>query len=232
MTLREELCSLAEPAYGDFQAKLMPGVPRQRILGVRLPQLRRIAARIARSGGSLPEAGQGAFVEEVMLEGMVLGRLKDRPTEELLALTAAFVPKIDNWAVCDTFCAGLIWAPRRREEVWAFLQPYFDSGEEYPARFAAVMAMDYFFTGEYFAPALERLAAIRPEAYYTRMAVAWAYSMAYVQRPQQTLPYLSGERLPLWTRRKALQKILESRRITPEQRGEILSLRAGLPRRG
>ena len=141
MTLREELCSLAEPAYGDFQAKLMPGVPRQRILGVRLPQLRRIAARIARSGGSLPEAGQGAFVEEVMLEGMVLGRLKDRPTEELLALTAAFVPKIDSWAVCDTFCAGLIWVPRRREEVWAFLQPYFDSGEEYPARFAAVMAM-------------------------------------------------------------------------------------------
>lgn len=138
MTLREQLSEMADPGYRNFIMPLMPGV--NDVVGVRLPQLRRLAREIARGDDRQAYLGKedGGCFEERMLRGMVIGYMRCTPVEKLEHV-ARFVPQIDNWAVCDSFC----WTLRREERapMWQFIQPYFRSPSEYDVRFAAVMAL-------------------------------------------------------------------------------------------
>ena len=140
--IKAELVRLAEPEYAVFSRRLLPGT--ENVLGVRLPLLRRLARRIAKGDWAayLDTAGDGSF-EEVMLQGMVIGAIC-APPQEVLARTAAFVPKIDNWSVCDSFCSGLKLARTHPEPVWEFLQPYFEDPRPFAVRFAVVMLLFYY----------------------------------------------------------------------------------------
>lgn len=216
--LRRHLDALAEPDYARFSAALMPGATPP--LGVRLPLLRRIAREIARTDwrAYLASARTASF-EERMLQGMVIAAARCTP-EERLRRTKEYLPLIDSWALCDCFC----WRLRagEREPMWAFIQPLFTSQEEYEVRFAATIANPNFIDEAHLDALLGRLGSIRHTGYYARMGCAWCVSVCYVKQPAKTRQWLA-EACPLddWTYNKALQKIIESRRVTPGEREEI-----------
>lgn len=218
MTIREQLEGMAEPGYRRFSASLLPGV--DNLLGVRLPSLRRLAAQLAKENwrAFLAETGDDTF-EETMLCGMVIGRA-EMPLAERLERVATFVPRIANWSVCDSFCAGLTAARQYREEFWAFLAPYRESPHEYDRRFAAVMLLDYYADAAYLEQTLAALAAIPTDGYYASMAVAWALSVCAVTELERTLRTV--ERIAdRETQQRALRKILESRRFSVEEKRRV-----------
>ena len=132
---------------------------------------------------------------------------------------------IDNWAVCDSFCGTLKIAGKHKEEMWGLLAPYLGSELEYECRFGAVMLLDYYIDEDYVDRALCALDRIRSQAYYSRMAVAWAVSIFYVKMPERVMPYLQKNHLDDWTYNKALQKICESLRIDGQTRELIRSMK-------
>lgn len=223
--LRQQLIALADPGYRDFSAALLPGV--EGILGVRMPLLRRLAREVLRgdwrSWLDVIAASEACVYEERMLQGLVIS-LAPCSIDERLKHTARFVPMIDNWAVCDCFCRKL--RPDERSAVWPFIQPYFRAEAPYAVRFAVVTALQNFTDAAHIDELLDRLGAIRHDHYYVRMAVAWAVAECYTQIPDPTLAWLS-ESCPLddWTYNKALQKIIESRRITPAVRQQMRQMK-------
>jgi 3-methyladenine DNA glycosylase AlkD len=226
MDIREELERLADKEYKEFHSALLPTVDRDRIIGVRLPQLRAIAARIKRAGpkGTLPELPQGDTLEETLVRGFVIAGA-DMPLEEHLKAVAGFVPEIDCWSVCDSFVTSLKFVKKDRGRAWEFIQPYFESDRTYDIRFAAVMSLTYFKDGEYATRVFEKFDKIENDDYYVKMAVAWAVSVFFVNAREETRRYLENNRLDDFTFNKSLQKITESYRITPQEKAEIRAMK-------
>ena len=146
-----------------------------------------------------------------MLDGMLIALARMEP-EERLEQVARFVPRMDNWAVCDTFCTSLKFCKKHPALVWEFIQPYLTSARVYDVRFAVVMM-------------LALLDGVRHEDYYVGMAVAWAVSVCYVKFPALTLEYLRNSSLSDFTYNRALQKIIESLRVSREDKSLMRSMK-------
>ena len=218
-----ELYALAEPDYRDFNAGLLPGVAN--ILGVRMPALRRIAKRIAAGDWrAFLAAAREESYEETMVQALVIGLAKGSP-EEILSYVAAFVPKIDNWAVCDCFCGGLKLAQRHPGLVWDFVRPYFSSPQPFAVRFALVMALNHYMQEPYLDEVLELIDGVKLDHHYVKMAAAWAVSFCFIHYPGRTKAYLQNNTLDDFTYSKSLSKILESYRVSPEDKEFIRALR-------
>ena len=220
--LRQELESLADPAYKAFNESLLPGV--ETAYGIRLPQMRQVAKTLLRQDpvGFL-EHFQPNCYEETQLRGLVIGGMK-LPWEEKRPLVEDFLPRIDNWAVCDTFCGSL--KPRSAQDVslmWEFLKPLYASDEEYKARFAAVMQLSHFVDAAHLEEGLGLLGQVRHPGYYAKMAVAWALSVWFVKFPQETESLLAQRAFEPWVQNKAIQKVRESRRVSKEDKDRLLS---------
>jgi 3-methyladenine DNA glycosylase AlkD len=213
-TIRERIFELAEEDYQKFSKALLPNI--HNILGVRLPALRKIAKEIAKGDWrSYLETAESEYYEEIMLQGLVIDYAKT-DLDEILSYVTTFVPKIDNWAVCDSFCTGLKFTKNNMEPVWNFLQPYFASRDEYNIRFGVVMLLNFFIEPEYIDRVLVLLDNAKHEGYYVKMAVAWAVSICYIKLPETTMEFLKNNTLADFTYNKALQKITESLRIDKE----------------
>lgn len=223
--IRKLLYDMADPDYRRFMSSLLPAVDEHTIIGVRLPLLRKLARQIARSNWRtfLMEFEDERF-EETMLRGMVIGYIK-ADFEEVLQHVARFVPKINNWSVCDSFCSTLKITKSHRQKVWQFLQPYFTSEEPYDLRFSVVMLLNYYIDEAYIDQVLQLLNRIRHEDYYVKMAVAWAISICYIKLPQYTLGFLKQNDLDDFTYNKALQKIIESRTVDNDTRTLMRSMK-------
>lgn len=221
--LQQQLTELAEPAYQKFASSLLPGI--SGVIGVRLPLLRKLAKQLAR-GEWRPfiEAADVALFEESMLQGMVIGYAK-LTLEERLQYMSLFVPRINNWSVCDSFCGGLTFAKQQQAPVWSFLQPYLQSTEEYEVRFGVVMLLNFFINEDYIERVLLAMEQVKHSGYYAKMAVAWALSICFVKQPEYTLRYLQHNTLDDFTYNKTLQKIIESQRILPETKAMIRQMR-------
>lgn len=209
--VRADIAAAADAKYRDFHAALVPGVGN--ITGVRIPVLRGIAKEIARGDWRtfLDEADQRTY-EETMLQGLVIGYAR-ADVDELLGRLAVFVPKIDNWAVCDSVCSGLKFTGRHQEVVWYFLRPYLDSKKEFEQRFGVIMMLAHYVEENWIDRVIDRLDKVRGEAYYTAMGVAWALSVCYVKFPDKTMEYLERSTHSDFVYNKALQKIIESNRV-------------------
>ena len=214
---------LADEEYRKFASSLIPNV--DNMLGVRLPELRRLAKSIARGDWrAFLAQSDNRYFEETMLQAMVIGYAR-ADLEELLEAVAAFVPRIDNWSVCDSFCSGLKFAKDHKRRVWDFLQPYLASDREYEIRFGLVMLLDYFVDDEYLDRVLEWCGRIRHDGYYVKMAAAWAVSVCFVHDPERTLAWLERSELDEFTRNMALRKIIESRRVDAETKNRVRGMR-------
>ena len=224
MDIKLQILEKAENDYKEFFSSLIPNI--NNVLGVRLPVLRKIAKEIYKSGKweDFIKQTDCQYMEEIMLQGMVIGLVRKSP-EEILELVKDFVPKINNWAVCDTFCVGLKFTNKNKELVWDFIQPYFKSKEEYDIRFGYVMLLSYFIDNDYIDRVLDLIDNFRDERYYSRMAVAWALSICFVKQPEKTLEYLKTSKLDNWTFNKSIQKICESLRVDKSTKNMLKCLK-------
>ncbi|MEY8427964.1 DNA alkylation repair protein [Lachnospiraceae bacterium 46-15] len=223
--IRGELFRLAEPEYQKFNSRLIPNIKPETMLGVRLPALRKLAAKLAKGDWrTYLETAQNKYYEEIMLQGMVIGCAK-MEFEERLSYIKWFLPKMDNWAVCDSFCSSLKAVGRYTEEMWPFIRKCLADNSTYVIRFGAVMLLDYYMDEAWIDEALKLLDEVRHDDYYVKMAVAWSISIYYVKFPKQVMPYLLENSLDDFTYNKALQKITESRRIGKEEKERIRQMK-------
>lgn len=222
-TIKEQIDALAEPEYQAFTSRLLPGV--SNILGVRLPNLRKMAKEIVKGDwrAYLDYASDETF-EEIMLQGMVIGYVKQSLCE-VIPYIEKFINKIDNWSVCDSFCSGLKITKEYREEMWNFLKPYFHKEGEFEVRFGVVMLVNYYLEKEYIEPICKIFDEIEHDGYYVKMAVAWAISIYYIHFPEIMEEYLRNNKLDEFTYKKSLQKICELRAVDPVKKVQIRKMK-------
>lgn len=222
-SVRARLEAHAEPAYRDFNQRLIPG--KEGILGVRMAPMHRLAKEIAKGDfhAYLADARDDSY-EETLLQGLVIGCAKVE-MEERQNMIAAFVPKIDNWATCDLFCGALKCVRAAPDGFLPFLLPYLAHADVYGVRFGVVMLLDYYIDAVHIDRVLDALDGVRCPDYYVKMAVAWAVSMCFSPFPEKTLAYLRRCALDDWTYNKALQKIIESRQVDGQTKAAIRAMR-------
>ena len=127
-----------------------------------------------------------------------------------------FIPRINNWAGCDNFCANLKIVKKNKEKIWKFLEKYFLSRKEYEIRFAVVMSLKYFIEKEYLDKIFEKIDNLKNSEYYVQMGVAWTVAECFIKYGDKTLEYLKNNKLDDFTFNKAIQKICESERVDKE----------------
>lgn len=209
--IRALLNSHAEEKYRDFQYKLIPNA--KNILGVRVPTLRKIAKDITKENWKLfLENNHHETFEELMLEGYVIGYAK-MDIEEALSYLQKFIPKIDNWAICDSSINSFKFTTKHEERVLEFIRPYLESKKEFEVRFAVIMLLTFYVKEDYIDEIFEIIAKISNKAYYVQMAVAWTISVCYVKFPKKTEDFLLKNSLDDFTHNKSIQKIGESFRV-------------------
>lgn len=213
----------SDERYRTFNEGLMPGT--ENTYGVRTPVLRSFAREILRGDwrGFLAIA-QDSSHEERLLQGFVIAGAKCELPEKL-ELLREFIPKIDNWAVCDMTSGSFKWKPNQLSDVWAFLMPYLQSEREFEVRFAVVQLMEYFYTDAWIDRSLQAYRSVCHEGYYVTMALAWGLSVFFVKQREKTLPLLAQAVFPIAVHNKAIQKCRESLRVTPEDKALLNTLK-------
>lgn len=221
--IKKELLRLCEEEYKTFASKLIP--KSENMLGVRLPDLRKMAKKIASEDydSYLSNALDDTF-EEIMLQGMVIGACKAEAQTKLCYIER-FAPKIDNWSVCDSFCCGLKFINENRETVWEFIQPYLRSDREYFVRLGVVVMIYYFTDDEYTDKIFTLTDSISHEGYYAKTAVAWLISECAAKYGDKTVKYLKECRLDDFTFKRAIQKSTESYRVDAEIKAQLRQIR-------
>lgn len=217
MEIRKKLEKLADKEYQKFNSALLPNI--NNVLGVRVPVLRKLAKELFLNGEykCFFEKSEFKYMEEYMLKAFIIGLL-DEPVEKVLDKVSEFVLYIDNWAVCDSFCNSLKFVENNLDEVWSFLQSYFNSKCEFELRFAYVMLLNYYLKDDYISRIFALIDKFSDEQYYSKMAVAWLVSICYIKYPKETLSYLKKSKLDNWTFNKSIQKICESLKVSKEAR--------------
>lgn len=219
----QRLFALQDLEYRDFQAKLMPTVDKSTIIGVRTPELRRLAKEFAKREGvaafldELPHR----YYDENNLHGFLLCEEKD--FGRVIARLDAFLPYVDNWATCDLLSPKVF--KKYKAELLPHIRRWLASDQVYTVRFGIEMLMSHYldedFTPEYF----DWVAVLRSEEYYVNMMIAWYFATALVKQYDTALPILLEQRLMPWTHNKIIQKAIESYRITDEQKAYLRSLK-------
>ncbi len=221
MDIQKILFSMQDLSYRDFHSRLMPTIDKETVIGVRVPQLRRLAKEIYATAeaesflNSLPHS----YYEENNLHAFLIEMNDDYV--KTLNLLEVFLPFIDNWATCDmltpkSFKNNL--TPEKSIE-WV------NSQHPYTVRFGIEMLMK-FFLGDKFSPEyLNVVTSVQSEHYYVKMMIAWYFATAFAFHFEETLPVFYNKRLPVWEHNKAIQKAVESRRITKEQKELLKNLK-------
>ena len=177
--VRNSLFQMQDLKYKEFHSNLCPNV--DDIIGVRVPVLREYAKELYKNN-KLSEIKIGnKYYEELVIQGMIIGFQTKEPIEEVIKQIKEFVPKINSWAVCDVFCAGLKITKKYPKEIFNLIQGYLKSEKEYELRFAIVMLLDYYINDEYIDKVLQILDNVKSDKYYVQMASAWAISICLVK---------------------------------------------------
>lgn len=226
--IRIQLQELAESDYKEFNQKLLPGV--ERVLGVRTPALRKLAKTVAKEDAVsyLEEAKSGitvaSFYEEIMLQGLVLGYAK-LDTGTRTRYLDEFVPKIQNWGVCDCTTTGFKFMQKEPDYWYGYIKKYENSQEEFELRFLFVSMLAHFVDEKHIDDILETCSKVRHDGYYMKMAVAWLISVCYVKFSEQTAKFLKNNRMDDFTHNKSIQKIRESYRVSKEEKDNLNQLK-------
>lgn len=221
--LRDKLFELSDDKFKTFHSRLCPNT--DNIIGVRLPLLRQLAKEIAKGDWrNFLSNSKEEYYEEILINGLVIAYAKC-DVEERLNYIESFVPKIDNWAICDSFCNTLKFVNKNKEIMWEFIQPYLKSYNEFEIRFAVVIILNYYITEDYIDLVLKTLDNIKHDGYYVKMAVAWAISMCFAKFEEKTMAYLKDNSLDDFTYNKSLQKICESLRVDKNTKELIKSMK-------
>ena len=222
MNIKERLLKEVDKAYKDFNQKLIPNI--NNILGVRVPILRKISKEIYKNNWKEFLQQKPEYFEETMLQSMVIGLIKDKPNL-ILEYIEAFIPQIDNWAVCDCFCSSLKFTKNNKELVWNFLQKYLNSNKEYEIRFVLVMLLNYYIEEKYLYNIFKIIEQYQYNDYYAHMGAAWLISICYIKYPKETTKFLINSNLDTKTYNKSIQKIIESNKINKRTKNKLKTLK-------
>ena len=221
--LQSRLFSYQDNQYRDFMSKLIPTVERERVIGIRTPQLREFVKELYASDDYrwFLEATPHAYFEEDQLHAFVISLMKD--FDQCLSETDRFLPYINNWATCDQLSPKVF--RRNHDKLLPTIRNWIASELEYVCRFGVGMLMEHFLEKD-FDPCYPALVAeIRSESYYVNMMIAWYFATALAKQYPFVITYLEDRKLPEWVHRKTIQKAVESYRITPEQKKYLKGLR-------
>ena len=223
MNIKNELSRNIDRKYAIFQSRLIPTINKQRILGVRVPILRKIAKKnlqgIVKSEFLVELPHQ--YYEEDMLHGIVLSELKD--FDLCIEKIDAFLPYVDNWAVCDIMSPKIF--TRNKQKLLEKIDVWIECGYTYTVRFAIGMLMLHFLDQDFKDEYLKKVAKIEINEYYVKMMQSWYFATALVKQWEKSIEYLEQRRLERWVHNKTIQKAIESFRITDKQKQYLKRLK-------
>ena len=221
--LHRKLYDLQDLKYRDMQIKIIPTVEPESVIGVRTPELKSIAKDILKDGnykGFLEELPHRYF-EENQLQAFIISGIKD--LNECMEDLETFLPYVDNWATCDQMSPKIF--RKHKDLLLTHIIEWIDSEKTYTVRFGVGMLMEHFLDDDFDPLYPEMVAKLRREEYYVNMMIAWYFATALAKQYESILPFIEEKRLDDWTHNKAIQKSLESRRITEEQKLYLKSLK-------
>ncbi len=223
MTVYERLATCSNEEYRDFQSRLVPNVPKETILGVRTPDMRKIAKEIKGTAEAesfliqLPHR----YYEENLVHFFLIALIRD--FDECAKAVESFLPYVDCWPVCDQSSPKVF--AKNHQKLLPLIRKWIGSEHVYTARFGIRMLMNEFL-GEDFKPEyLEWVATVNGEDYYIKMMVAWYFATALAKKYDESIVYIEEHRLEPWTHKKAIQKAIESFRVSDAHKEYIKSLR-------
>lgn len=222
-TVRDRLFELADPTYRDFHAGLIPNVPRDKIIGVRTPVLRKYAAEIKGSelaDGFIQNLPHG-FYDENNLHAFLISYIKDE--DVLKKELDRFLPYVDNWATCDMMRPKAI--AKNPEGFLTYIRRLLCSDRTYEVRFGIEMLMAHFLDERYDEKYLSDVAALRSDEYYINMMISWYFATALAKQYDSAVTFFENRRLDAWTHNKAIQKACESFRVTAEHKAYLRTLK-------
>lgn len=221
--IRKELFALQDTKYRDFQTRLIPTVDPDTVIGVRTPELRKYAKQLIKREDiekfltHLPHQ----YFDENQLHAFILSEMKDY--SECVDKVDRFLPFVDNWATCDQMSPKVF--KKHRQKLLKEIKRWIRSEETYTIRFGIGMLMEHFLDEDFDPAYPEMVAKIRSDEYYVNMMVAWYFATALAKQYKTVISYIEDQRLDVWTHNKAIQKSVESNRITPEQKMYLKSLK-------
>ena len=221
--IREELYRLQDQKYRDFQSKLIPTADPDTVIGVRTPELRKLAKQLIRREDIavfLNDLPHRTF-DENQLHAFLLSERKDYKT--CIAEVECFLPFVDNWATCDQMSPKVF--RKHKAELLEHILEWLHSEKTYTVRFAVGMLMEHYLDEAFDCSYPEMVAELRSDEYYINMMIAWYFATALAKQYESVLPFLEQHRLAAWTHNKTIQKAVESYRITPEQKEYLKSLK-------
>ena len=223
MTMLNKLIEVKDEKYQAFQAKLVPNIPPETIIGVRTPEMRRIAKEVFESDdrdtflNDLPHK----YYEENLIHFFVLAMIRN--FDECIRAVEEFLPYVDCWPVSDQATPKSF--KKNHEKLLPYIKKWIASDHIYTARFGLRMLMNEFLGEDFREEYLGLAASVTGEDYYLKMMVAWFFATALAKRYDETVPYFENRRLGDWVHKKAIQKALESYRVTDEHKKYLITLR-------
>jgi len=221
--LYQKLYSLQDQKYRDMQIKIIPTLEPETVIGVRTPELKAMAKEILKAGDykDFLEELPHKYFEENQLQAFIISETKD--SKECIEELEKFLPFVNNWATCDQMSPKIF--KKHKEELLTHIKEWICSEKTYTVRFGVGMLMEHFLDDDFDSEYPEMVAKLRSKEYYVNMMIAWYFATALAKRYETILPYIEQKRLDVWTHNKAIQKSVESRRITEKQKIYLKSLK-------
>ena len=221
--IRQRLFELQDVSYRDFQVKLIPTVETESMIGVRTPALR----KLAREYGKREDIGEflqdlpHRYFDENQLHAFIISGIKD--FETCIMYVEKFLPYVDNWATCDQMSPTVF--KKKRQELLPYIREWVKSDRTYTVRFGIGMLMQHYLDEDFDPSYPEMVAGIKSEEYYISMMIAWYFATALAKQYDTVLPFIEEKRLDSQTHNRAIQKAVESYRITQEQKAYLKTLK-------
>ena len=221
--IRNELFKMQDTAYRDFNSKLIPTVDKSLFIGVRTPELRKYAKQLAKREDieeflhSLPHK----YFDENQLHAFIVSEIKD--FKSCVDKVNEFLPYVDNWATCDQLSPKVF--KKYHKELITYIEIWLKSDKVYTVRFGIGMLMEHFLDEDFDIIYPDTVSNIRSDEYYVNMMIAWYFATALAKRYESILPFIEKRSLDIWTHNKAIQKAVESLRISDEKKEYLKSLK-------
>ena len=223
MTIREKLFTFEDPKYRDFQSKLVPNIEKETIIGVRTPDMKKIAKEFAKeeSTKDFLKDVPHKYYEENLVHIFILSMIKD--FDECVKGLEAFFPYIDCWPVCDQSSPGIF--KKNHEKVLPLVKKWIDSDHVYTSRYGMRILMNEFLGDDFKPEYLSWVASKKGDDYYLKMMVAWYFATALAKQYDESVKVIERKELDPWTHNKAIQKACESFRVSDEHKEYLKTLK-------
>jgi len=231
--ITKELFNLQDEQYRNMQIKIIPNIDAERIIGVRTPLLRAFAKDLVKKSKSSLDISRTTtdfleklpheYFDENQLHAFIICEEKD--FEKCMNRIERFLPYIDNWATCDQLSPKIFRKQENRKALLPYIDKWIKSPHCYTIRFAIGLLLQHFLDEEFKEEYLDKAASVRSDEYYVKMMVAWYFATALAKQYDAALPFIEEKRLEKWTHNKAIQKAIESYRVTPEHKEYLRSLK-------